>query len=57
MHFKTKVEHQCVVRCRHDGHILSACVCILALLNVVYRLLFYIMVVWGCLLSWTFLLH
>ena len=22
-HFKTKVERQCVIRCRHDGHILN----------------------------------
>jgi len=23
MHFKTKVERQCFIRCRHDGHILN----------------------------------
>jgi len=22
-HFKTNVERQCVIRCRHDGHILN----------------------------------
>jgi len=33
-HFKTEVERQCVIKCRHDVHILNQVrVCILALLK------------------------
>jgi len=52
-HFKTKVERQCVIRCRRDEHIEpSACVCILALFKrIVPSVILNIMVVWGSLLS------
>ena len=55
-HFKTKVERQCSIRCRHDGHILNQ-VCIVALLKrSVPSIFLTIMVVWDSLLSWTFVI-